>query len=140
MRRFVRSHRVMAMLVAGGLLSGSAGGPPGAALGASGDPPGILFAGEALSAPSYDHIVLVYNTHLDETVPIPLGDFSITVDGAPHAPVCAAALRAAGPARNGTFPSQERRRLPTHLRCHARRAQRTGHRPPTTDPASTSCS
>ncbi len=87
MRRFVRSHRVMAMLVAGGLLSGIAGGPPGAALGASGDPPGILFAGEALSAPSYDHIVLVYNTHLDETVPIPLGDFSITVDGAPHAPV-----------------------------------------------------
>lgn len=87
MRRFVRSHRVMAMLVAGGLLSGIAGGPPDAALGASGDPPSILFAGEVLSPASHDHVVLVYNTHLDETVPIPLGDFTVTVDGAPHAPV-----------------------------------------------------
>ena len=89
MRRFVRSRRVMAMLVAGGLLSGIAGGPPGAALGASGDPPSILFAGEVLSAASYDHVVLIYSTGLDETVPIPLGDFTVTVDGTPHTPVSA---------------------------------------------------
>ncbi len=92
MRRSVRSRRVVALLVVSGLLVGLTGGPTGAALGASGDPPRIEYAGEVLSAASYDHVVLIYSTRLDETVPIPLGDFSVTVDGAPHTPVSASYL------------------------------------------------
>ncbi len=77
---------VVAVLVIG-LGSGSS-----AVLGASGNPPRILFAGELLSAPAYDHVVLVYNTRLDQTVPIPLADFTVTIDGTPHAPAGATYL------------------------------------------------
>lgn len=41
-----------------GALTASLGGGPKAALGASGDPPTIIFAGETDSAPFYDHVVV----------------------------------------------------------------------------------
>jgi hypothetical protein len=88
MRRPVSRRGFSGAILAGVLSVVSSGGPP-VVVGASGNPPTILFAGEVLSALSYDHVLLVYNTHLDQTVPIPLGDFTIiiTVDGTPRPPV-----------------------------------------------------
>ncbi len=84
-------RRLSSLFVVGLLIAGLSGGST-SVLGASGDPPRILFAGELLSAPSYDHLVLVYNNRLDQTVPIALGDFTVTVDGTPHVPVAATYL------------------------------------------------
>jgi hypothetical protein len=85
MSKSVQSRRVAALLLAA-TLAATLGGAP-AALGSTLNPPTIVFAGEVLSAPSYDHIVLVYSTHLDESVPVPFGDFTVTVDSVPHVPV-----------------------------------------------------
>lgn len=52
----------------------------------------MLFAGEMLSAASYDHVVISYQQRLDLNVPVPLADFTVTVDGTPHMPVGAAYL------------------------------------------------
>ena len=85
MRRSVSVRLPVALLLSGILASGA--GAPATVLGDSLNPPTILFAGEVASAPSYDHIALVYSARLDTSVPIPLGDFVVTVDGTPYAPL-----------------------------------------------------
>jgi hypothetical protein len=64
------------------------GGGSGPVLGSADDPAVIVFAGEVVSAPSYDHIGVLFDKRLDETVPVPFGDFTITIDnGAPLVPI-----------------------------------------------------
>lgn len=80
-------RRSSAMVLAGMFVAGLGIGPS-AVLGAAGDPPSILFAGEVASATSYDHIGVLYDKRLDETVAVPFEDFTITVDnGTPFRPV-----------------------------------------------------
>lgn len=91
MRPSKLTRRLATLVLMCALTAGLSGGPI-VVLGASGDPPTILFAGELASALSYHHIVVLYNKRLDETVPIPLGDFTITVDGVASAPASASYL------------------------------------------------
>ena len=81
-------RRVSATLLVGALVAGLGGGP--IALGADGNPPRIIFAGELLSATSYTHVVVLYDKRLDGNIPIPIGDFTITiggVTGTPYTPI-----------------------------------------------------
>lgn len=91
MRQSRLVRRGATLLVISALIAGLGGGPT-AVLGASGDPPTILFAGELASAPSYDHLIVLYNKRLDATIPIPIGDFTITVDGVASTPASASYL------------------------------------------------
>ncbi len=81
----VRPRRIAALLLAA-TLAASPGGAP-VARGSTAGPPTIVWAGEILSAPSIDHIVLVYSTPLDQSVPVPFEDFKVTVDSVEHGPV-----------------------------------------------------
>lgn len=79
-RRRLSLLTLAAILVAG-LESGS-----GAVLGAASDPATILFAGEVAGAAPYNHIGVLFDKRLDETVPVPLGDFTVLIDGTPYVP------------------------------------------------------
>ncbi|MEX2136624.1 MAG: PxKF domain-containing protein [Chloroflexota bacterium] len=63
------------------------GGGSSPVLGADGDPATILFVGEIASATSYNHVGVVFDKRLDETVPVPFDHFTVTIDGTPHDPV-----------------------------------------------------
>jgi hypothetical protein len=80
MRRTVLRRRLSSVFLVGLLGAALAGGPSGV-LSADGDPPLMVFAGELVSAPSYDHVVVLYDKRLTENIPIPLGDFAITIHG-----------------------------------------------------------
>jgi hypothetical protein len=82
-------RRLSATLLVGVLLAGLGGGST-SVLGASGDPPTIIFAGEMVSASSYNHVIVLYDKRLDGNIPIPLGDFTITIGsgaGTPYTPI-----------------------------------------------------
>ena len=82
-------RRSTAILVAVAFAGALAGAP---AVEASGESPHILFAGEMAGATPYGHVIVLYDTRLDETVSIPAGDFTITINGNPHTPVTGAYL------------------------------------------------
>jgi uncharacterized repeat protein (TIGR02059 family) len=79
-------RRLSALVLCGAIVA-ALGGGSGAALGSAGDPATILFVGEVASAPSYDHVGVIFDKRLDETVPVPFTDFTVTVDGTPHTPI-----------------------------------------------------
>jgi uncharacterized repeat protein (TIGR02059 family) len=62
-------------------------GDSGATLAAAGEPAVIVFVGEVASAPSYDHIGVVFDKRLDERVPVPFDDFVVTIDNTPYVPI-----------------------------------------------------
>jgi hypothetical protein len=76
------SALILACTLVAGLGSGS-----GPVLASADDPAVIVFAGEVASAPSYDHIGVVFDKRLDETVPVPFEDFKVTIDGTPYDPI-----------------------------------------------------
>src|SRR5438046_474895 len=80
------ARRLTALVLAGALVAGLAGGS-GPVLGAAGDPATIVFVGEVASAPSYDHIGVLFDKRLDQTVPVPYGDFTVTIDHVDYTPV-----------------------------------------------------
>jgi hypothetical protein len=81
MRRSGVRRRLSALLFVGVLGAVVTAGPT-SVLSADGDPPHIIFAGEMLSAPSYDHVVVLYDKRLDTNIAIPLDDFRVRIGGA----------------------------------------------------------
>ena len=79
-------RRLSALFLCGALVA-ALGGGSGTALGAPGDPATILFAGEIASAPSYDHIGVVFDKRLDETIPVPFEDFKVTIGVDEYTPI-----------------------------------------------------
>ena len=79
-------RRWSALILACTLVAGLGGGS-GPVLASADDPALIVFAGEVASAPSYDHIGVVFDKRLDETVPVPFGDFTVTIDGTLYHPI-----------------------------------------------------
>jgi hypothetical protein len=80
------ARRWSALILTCTLVAGLGGGS-GPVLASADDPAVIVFAGEVASAPSYDHIGVVFNKRLDETVPVPFEDFRITIDGTQYVPI-----------------------------------------------------
>ena len=76
-------RRSTAVAVAVTLAAGLAAAP---AVQGAGDAPHLLFAGEMAGSTPYGHVIVLYDTRLDETVPVPAGDFTVTVNGSPHTP------------------------------------------------------
>ena len=74
-------RRSTAVAVAVMFAAGLAAAP---AVQGAGDVPHLLFAGEMAGATPYGHVIVLYDTRLDETVPVPAGDFMITINGSPH--------------------------------------------------------
>jgi len=86
MRVWIRpfGRRSTALAVTVSLIAALSGAP---AVRGAGDAPHMLFAGEMAGATPYGHVVVLYDTRLDETVAVPAADFTVTINGTPRTPV-----------------------------------------------------
>ena len=73
-------------VVAGMALLASTLGGPSTASAVDIGPPTILFAGEIGTAPSYDHVIVVYDERLDESVTPSAVNFRVEIDGVDYTP------------------------------------------------------